>query len=473
MSEGWANSGLDLHLAIDPRRKAASLEDAVRTAIRDGRLVTGARLPASRSLARDLGIARNSVAEAYSRLVAEGWLEARVGAGTTVADRTFAPAAETRPPAERTFRLDLRGGIPDVSAFPRTGWAAAVRSALATAPAPTLGYQDPRGVEVARSALAGYLARARGVWAPPDALVITPGFGGALRLVARALAGRGARRIAVEEYGHALHREILSDAGLLPVPLPVDDQGAVIERLDELGVDSVLLTPAHQFPTGVALSAARRAAVVRWAERTGGIVIEDDYDGEFRFDRRAIGALQALAPQQVVYAGTASKALAPAIGLGWCVLPAALVGPVLEQRRLAGGATDAVTQLALAAFIDAGGYDRTVRASRLRYRARREHIDEVLRERMPAARLTGMAAGLHSLLELPDGVEEADVAERAASLGLRFEGLQSHRADDAAEPPAHRPAMVVGFGAPPDARFEEAVAVAVAAIAAAAGGSAR
>ncbi|WP_460571722.1 MocR-like pyridoxine biosynthesis transcription factor PdxR [Humibacter soli] len=472
MRNDWANSGLDLHLAIDPRRKAASLEDAVRTAIRDGRLATGTRLPASRSLARDLGIARNSVAEAYSRLVAEGWLEARVGSGTSVVDRTFAPAAETRPPAERTFRLDLRGGIPDISGFPRAAWAAAVRTALANAPAPTLGYQDPRGVEVARAALAAYLARARGVWASPDQLVITPGFGGALGLVTRALARRGARRIAVEEYGHALHREILSDAGLLPVSLSVDDQGAVVDRLDELGVDAVLLTPAHQFPTGVALSAARRAAVVRWAERTGGIVIEDDYDGEFRFDRRAIGALQALAPQHVVYAGTASKALAPAIGLGWCVLPSALVEPVLEQRRLAGGATDAITQLALAAFIDAGGYDRTVRASRLRYRARREHVEEVLHERMPTARLIGMAAGLHSLLDLPDGVEEADVAERAASSGLRLEGLQTYWAGGTDEPSTRRPAMVVGFGAPPDARFEEAVGVAVAAIAAAALGAA-
>ncbi len=476
MTDGWANSGLDLHLAIDPRRKTASLEDAVRAAIRDGRLPAGTRLPASRSLARDLGIARNSVAEAYSRLVAEGWLEARVGSGTSVADRSFLPVAEAAPQAERALRLDLRGGIPDVSGFPRTAWAAAVRTALAQAPGAALGYQDLRGAQRAREALAGYLARAMGVWASPDDLVIAPGFGGVLRLVALALVARGARRIAIEEYGHALHREILSDAGLQPVPLPVDGEGAVVDLLDDLDVDGALLTPAHQFPTGVALSAARRTAVVRWCERTGAIVIEDDYDGEFRFDRRAIGALQALAPQQVVYAGTASKALAPAIGLGWGVLPRELMVPVLEQRRLAGAATGAIAELALALFIETGGYDRTVRSSRLRYRARREHVDGVLRQRMPDARLTGMAAGLQSLLELPDGVDEVEVSARAAALGLRIEGLRSYRADAVGAPSAgrrsatfvsHRPAMVVGFGAPPESRFEESVAAMIAAIGAA------
>jgi len=469
MTDAWANSGLDLHLTIDPRRKAASLEDAVRTAIRDGRLATGTRLPASRSLARDLGIARNSVAEAYSRLVAEGWLEARVGSGTSVADRTFVPTVGAQPSAERTFRLDLRGGVPDVSGIPRIAWAAAVRTALAAAPATALGYQDLRGVESARVALAGYLARARGVWVTPDDVVIAPGFGGVLRLVARALVTRGARRIAVEEYGHALHREVLLDAGLQTVPLPVDDEGAAVDLLDDLDTNAVLLTPAHQFPTGVALSAARRTSVVRWAERTGAIVIEDDYDGEFRFDRRAIGALQALAPQHVVYAGTASKALAPAIGLGWGVLPGELAAPVLEQRRLAGAATDAVTELVLAAFIDTGGYDRTVRASRLRYRARRELADEVLRERMPAARLTGMAAGLQSLLELPEGIAEAEVTARAADLGLHWEGLRAYRVESAELSDTHPPAMVLGFGAPPESRFAEAIDVAVTAIARAQG----
>ncbi|MGN6198170.1 MocR-like pyridoxine biosynthesis transcription factor PdxR [Humibacter sp.] len=488
MTDAWANSptevssvaGIDLHLVVDPRRKTDSLEAAMRDMIRDGRLASGTRMPATRSLARDLGIARNSVAEVYGRLVGEGWLEARTGAGTWVAhgagsSARIAAADDAGPPVQHAgagIRLDLRAGIPDTSGFPRSAWASAMRRAVSAAPVSAFGYGDPAGVEPLRRALATYLGRARGVVADPSAVHVTHGAGHAVRLVGRALVAAGARRVAVEEYGHQPHRHILAALGLEVVPLPVDDSGADVERLGDLNADAVLLTPAHQFPIGVALSPARRAAVVQWTERTGGLVIEDDYDGEFRFDRRAIGALQSLSPDRVVYVGTASKALGPGIGLGWCVLPRTLVAAVAEERHLDGAKPGALAQLALAEFLDRGDYDRAVRSARARYRARRQYLERAVAERMPAARVTGMPAGLHCLLELPDGIQESDVMRRADAVGIAFDGLQTYRMP-AREPvraegvAARPPAMVVGFGAPPPHLFEQAVEAALAAIAAA------
>jgi GntR family transcriptional regulator/MocR family aminotransferase len=261
-----------------------------------------------------------------------------------------------------------------------------------------------------------------------------------------------------------VHREILAASGLEVVPLPVDADGAVIEALDEVHADAVLLTPAHQFPTGVALAPARRAAVVAWAERTGGIVIEDDYDGEFRYDRRAVGALQSLAPDRVVFVGTASKALGPGVGLAWCVLPRELVSAVAEQRRLDGSRSGALAQLALAEFIEHGDYDRVVRSARVRYRARRRQVELAVAQRMPAVGISGMAAGLHCLLELPSGIREEDVSARADAAGLAFHGLQSFRAHGAKSPGARGQAMVVGFGAPPPRLFDDAIAKALEAI---------
>lgn len=465
MAADWANSGLDLHLVLDPRRKTASLEEALRAAIADGRLAAGTRLPPSRSLAADLGLARNSVAEVYARLVGEGRLEARVGAGTWVRERPEAPRTAQVDRSTR-FDLDLRGGLPDASGFARSAWAAAVSRALGEAPGSALGYGPPAGVESLRGALAEYLARTRGVLVGADDVVVTHGFGELLGLVARALASRGGRRIAVEAYGHGSHRDVLAAGGLEPVPLPLDAEGLAVDLLDVASVDAVLVTPAHQFPTGVPLSAERRAALAAWAARTGGVVIEDDYDGEFRFDGRAIGAFQALAPECTVYGGTASKALSPALGIGWGVVPAGLRDAVLEQRRLSGAATDAVSQLALAALITAGDYDRSVRRSRLRYRARRERFEALISAALPDARVTGLEAGLHCLLELPPALAEATVERAASALGLRYGGLASYAAD-AATAESRPPTMVVGFGAPPEHRFEQAVAAVIASIEAA------
>ncbi|SIN78750.1 MocR-like pyridoxine biosynthesis transcription factor PdxR [Agromyces cerinus] len=466
MGESWAIRGLDLHLDLDRRRKAASLEETLRAAVRDGRLDGGTRLPASRTLAADLGIARNVVAEVYGRLVAEGWLEARVGAGTWVAERfgdRGATAAGAEPsPAVRQLGLDLRGGIPDSSSFPRREWATAARRATLDLPASAFGYGPPRGSPALRDTLAEYLARTRGVAAERGRIAVTRGFGAALAVVARTLVAEGARRIAVEQYGHEAHRGILRAAGLEVVAVPVDADGAVVDGLDGLAVDAVLLTPAHQFPTGVALSASRRLDVVAWAERTGALVIEDDYDGEFRYDRRAIGALQALAPELVAYLGTASKSLAPAVGLGWAVVPGRLAGAFDEQLVAANGIADLLNQSTLDAFMQAHEYDRTVRRRRAEYRSRREVVEVRVAAELRGCRVSGMRAGLHCLIELPTDVDERRVAAAALRLGVRFDGLGSFRLG--APSVLRAPAMVVGYGAPAPHRFEAALDRAIAAI---------
>lgn len=463
MPDQWAIRGLDLHLEIDTHRRSASLESALRAAIRDGRLAHGARLPASRTLSADLGIARNVVAEVYGRLAAEGWLETRVGAGTWVGDRGGrVGSTRERPGPSGRPGLDLRGGIPDASSFPRREWVAATRRAMIDAPVATFGYGPPRGSPALRATLAEYLARTRGVWATPDRVVVTRGFGEALRLTVQALVVRGARRIAVEEFGHEAHRRIIRAAGLEVVPVRVDAGGAAVHELDALEVDAVVLTAAHQFPTGSALAASRRLDVVAWAERRGAFVIEDDYDGEFRYDRRAIGALQSLAPEHVVYAGTASKSLAPAVGLAWAVVPERLIDDVDDQVITAGTRADLVNQATLDAFIGSHAYDRNVRRLRAEYRARRARLEARVAEELDGCRVTGMRAGLHCLLELPPGIDEHRASVAAERYGVRLDGLDSYRLGESR--PRHGPAMVVGYGAPPSHRFDAALDGAIAAV---------
>ncbi|MEV1005800.1 PLP-dependent aminotransferase family protein [Streptomyces sp. NPDC049881] len=470
MPENWANpAGLDLHLQLhlekSPTRPARALEHALRTAMADGRLTPGTRLPASRTLAADLGVARNTVADVYAQLVAEGWCEARVGAGTWVGERAGHPRPSARRPAPGTPPLDLRCGIPDVSGFPRRAWATAARTAVTRAPDADLGYPPTQGTATLRRVLADYLARTRGVHGDPEHVLVTRGFGDLLAHVCRTLRTRGVRRIAVEEYGHERHRRIITAAGLTPVPLPVDEGGADIAALPGTGAGAVLLTAAHQFPTGVPLEAARRIEAVRWAERTGGLVVEDDYDGEFRYDRRSIGALQALAPGHVLYAGTASKALAPAVGLAWAMVPDGFLPALLDTTASAGGGADALHQLTLAVFMEEHHYDRNVRRLRARYRARRERLAALVADALPGCRVTGLAAGLHCLLELPPGTPEERVEQAARERGLLLEGLRTFAA--APRRAARRPALAIGYGAPRAQRYEAALAATVEAVTAA------
>ncbi len=456
MANSWANSGLDLYLGLACRRLRAGLESALREAVRSGRLAPGTRLPASRQLAADLGLSRNTVADAYGQLIAEGWLAARRGAGTWVAGRTTPPPGNAAAPAataDRGVRYDLRPGLPDLAAFPRPAWLAAARRALTSAPATALGYGDPRGLPQLRAALAGYLARARGVTVNPDRVVVCSGFAQALELLCEALHGRAAQRLAVEGYGQPQHGQLAAAKGLLVTALPVDGGGAVLDALG--GADGVLLTPAHQFPLGVALEPRRRRQVTGWAAQSGALVIEDDYDGEFRYDRQAVGALQALAPESVAYAGTVSKSLAPGLRLGWLVLPARLVDDVVAAKSQARRFSSSLDQLTLAEFITSGAYDRHVRHARLAYRRRRDTLIAALRRDAPQARVTGIAAGLHVLVHLPAGRHEEDLVADAAARGLAIEGLRAY----AAVPDGrHVPALVLGYATPPSHAFSTALA---------------
>jgi GntR family transcriptional regulator / MocR family aminotransferase len=457
MSETWAKdadepgqASVDLHLDLsgpgNSKGVRLSLETALRDAVRTGRLGPGTRLPSSRALAADLGLARNTVAEVYSQLVAEGWLTARTGSGTSVAERRAAepgPGPLARPEVTAP-RYDLRPGVPDLSAFPGGAWLATARKVLATAPRPLLDYPDPRGLPQLRTALAGYLARARGVAAEPDRIVICAGFAHGLAVTCAALRSAGATTLAVEAYGHQAHRNLAQGQGLRLRPLPVDGRGAVIGAAD--GTDAALLTPAHQFPLGVTLHPQRRREAARW----GGVVIEDDYDGEFRYDRQPVGALQALAPEHVIYAGTASKSLAPALRLGWLVVPQRLLDAVLAQLTAGPSGLD---QLFLAEFIDSGGYDRQIRRTRLAYRRRRDRLAAALRRQ--ERYVSGIAAGLHAVLELPGADTERQLINGAAGHGLALQGLESFRAPGVG---ADRAGLVIGYGRPPEHAYTTALA---------------
>ncbi|MEU1665772.1 PLP-dependent aminotransferase family protein [Streptomyces sparsogenes] len=463
--------GADLHLDL-PRSGTTGLRAALigslRDAVRSGRLAPGTRLPSSRSLAADLGIARNTVADAYGELVAEGWLTARQGSGTRVARRVVPPepAPPRTPPAAGPRRgpaYDLRPGSPDVSSFPRAAWLSAARRALTAAPHDAFGYGGPAGRPELRRVLADYLARARGVRADPDRIVVCAGFKQGLAILSRVLRARGERDVAVESYGLDFHWDIMRRAGLRTVPLPVDDRGARTDELPRLtGVRTVMLTPAHQFPAGVSLHPDRRAAVVDWASRGGGLVVEDDYDGEFRYDRNPVGALQGLDPERVLYLGTSSKSLAPALRLAWMVVPAHLVDEVLAVQGTGEWPACALDQLTLAEFLDSGAYDRHVRGARLRYRRRRDQLVAALAERAPEVRVSGIAAGLHAVLQLPPGTERS-VVQGAAWQGLAMDGLARFRHGpeprSAGEPGAEElgDALVVGYGTPPDHAFTGAL----------------
>ena len=447
--------GIDLHLELAGTRVRAAMETALRDAVRSGRLAPGVRLPSSRDLAADLGVARNTVADAYGQLVAEGWFEARTGSGTWVAERPVPPVARSAGAAVQRAagpRYDLRAGIPAVAAFPRRAWLAAGRAALTAADDSVLGYPDPRGLAELRVALAEYLGRARGVLASPENVIICSGFAHGLAVLCRALSERGGRpALAIEAYGHLLHRRIAAASGMRITPLPVDASGACDAACGEAA--AAVLTPAHQYPLGMTLAPARRTAFVRWAAATGGVVIEDDYDGEFRFDRQPVGAMQALAPEHVVYAGTASKSLAPGLRLGWLVVPDSMTEEILAAKEMSGGGNGTLEQLTLAAFISSGGYDRQIRQSRLVYRRRRDRLIAALRRSAPAIRLTGIAAGLHAVAELPAHVSEEAVVEAAARHGVAVDGLRLYTA------PGHErgPALVVGYGHPAEHAFTTAL----------------
>jgi len=413
------NSGPELLVELDRgarRPLRAQLEDALREAVRSGRLPAHARLPATRALAADLGVSRRLVVDAYAQLIAEGYLLTRRGAGTFVADAAGAAEAPAVEPQPRLPAFDFFPGYPDLATFPRRAWLRALRETLRDAPDRALGYPDARGAPELRRALAGHLRRVRGVAADPESIVVCAGAAQGFVLLARAL---GAARMAVEDPGLPAHRAILEAHGASLVALAVDELGARVHELTGPALaspplDAVLVTPAHQSPHGVALAPSRRAALLAWAGATGGLVIEDDYDAEYRYDRAPLGAMQGLAPDRVVYMGTVSKTLAPALRLGWLVLPPRLIDAVVAQKALADHGCPTIDQLALARLIETGAYDRHLRQARRRYRLRRDALVEAVARHLPGAAVTGVAAGLHAVVRLAGSVDGGELARAAA-----------------------------------------------------------
>lgn len=416
------------------------LAEGIRAAIREGRLQPGDALPASRNLGVDLGFSRWVVTEAYQQLIAEGYLVARAGSATRIASSVsrstpWSSRAESAA-AVPAGAVDLRPGLPDLAAFPRTAWSRAYSSAVRTLEPEQWRYPDPLGVGTLRSTVADYLRRVRGVDADPDRVVITAGTADAMRQLSRVLAANCSAGLAVEDPGWPVLAAAAQFEGLAVHPVPVDSDGLVV---DDLPADSgaVLVTPAHQFPTGVTLSPARRSQLLSWAADTGALVIEDDYDAEFRYDRQPIGAVAGLDPDRVVYLGSVSKTLAPALRMGWLVAPAALLEPIGEV--FAGFGRSALEQHALATFIAIGDYDRHLRRMRRQYQMRREALLTALHRALPSFEVAGVAAGLHLLIKLPDAAAETRAVHRLIERGIWTTPLRRYQ---------HRPAeagIVIGF----------------------------
>jgi GntR family transcriptional regulator/MocR family aminotransferase len=441
----------------------ARLSSALRGAIRGGRLPAGSALLPSRALAEDLGCSRWVITEAYAQLAAEGYVEARVGSGTRV--RPLGEAVAGRPPVQvppaRVPRIDLAPGLPDLRAFPLGPWVAALRSVASTLPYAELGYPDAAGHPRLRHLLAEYLARVRGALVDPADVTVCRGVADGTGRVGRALRAVGIGAVAVEDPGWHRLREAATGAGLRVVPTRVDGQGLRVDELDaDPAVRAVIVSPTHQFPTGVVLSAERRGALLEWARRVDGVVLEDDYDAEFRYDRRPVGTMQGTDRSRVVLLGSLSKTLSPALGIGWVVTPPAWTGPL---RAVAGSPAwpSTLDQLTFAAFLQAGSYDRHLRAARKRYRLRRDRLVGALAGRLPGARLLGVAAGLHLLVHLDGGVDCAEVVARAAADGMRVANLDTYRCrDDAIEP-----GLVLGYGNLADGQIDEAMALLAAIVA--------
>lgn len=443
MAENRTNFGLLIQL----RRSGGEplhrqIEASLRAGIRSGRLRLGTALPPTRTLAADLGVSRGVVVEAYQQLTAEGYLTSRSGGYTQVAvDPQTTPRDTSRPAAARAPRVDFGYGRADVAGFPRAAWLRSYRKVLVDAPNERFGYPSGRGVPELRVALADYLNRVRGTTATPENVVICTGYAQGVTLLIQTLARAGAKVLAVEDpSADDDARPAAVDAGLDVIGVPVDDNGLRIDALDQVHADALVLTPSHQWPTGGVLPAASRAAVLAWASRRNAVVVEDDYDAEYRYDRTPIGAMQGLAPDQVVYAGSASKTMAPALRLGWLVVPNHLVDAVAEAKITADRGSSVLDQLAFAEFLSRGEFDRHLRRMRPQYRRRRDALLAALRTRLPDFEPTGVAAGLHLVTWLPPDLDEAAVVAAAAERGLGVGGVAPYHLT-----PDQRGGLIFGY----------------------------
>jgi GntR family transcriptional regulator/MocR family aminotransferase len=472
-----SDSGFPSDLLVDVRNGQGTgirerLEAALRSGIQRGRLVPGPALPPSRVLAAELAIARSVVVEAYRNLAADGYLEARPGAGTWVrrdphlSHKPLGNGAPThaasprfqalrRPsPALGAPTIRFVGGLPDPALFPRTRWLHHYRSALTEVPDPDLTYPDMLGAPNLREALTAYLGRVRGVATTADQILVCSGVTQGLTLLCRALRRRGATRVAVEDPCFAHHRTAIERTGLATVPVPVDAFGLDPDGLPD-DVAAVLAAPAHSYPSGGTLDASRRHALITWAGRTGAIIIEDDYDAEFRYDRQPIGALQGLAPEQVVHIGSASKTLTPALRLGWMAAPEALMDDLEQEKLYDDMGSNLLDQLAFARFVDSGDFSRHLRRVRPTYRARRDATRKALALQLPEMRPQGEAAGLHLHVLLPEGDNELDFATEASDRGVLVVGGAWHWAQPEKAPPS----IVLGYGSLSEAVIHRGIAI--------------
>lgn len=443
----------ELLLEVELRRGGLrrSLTEALRTAIQGGRLPASTVLPSSRRLAVDLGVSRGVVTDAYDQLVSEGYLDVKPRFPPVVAAVAAGPPAAAETSAPR-WRFDFSATTPDVSLFPRRAWTRAMERALRRAPDSALDYGDRRGRIELRVALSVYLARVRGVRVDPGRIVVTQGFTQALDLLCRVLVDRGATTLAMETPSHPELWATVEQSGLKIVGCSVDSDGLRTDELSGTGAAAVVVAPAHQFPTGVVMARARRLALVEWAAAHRSLVIEDDYDAEFRYDRKPIGAVQGLDPGRVAHVGTASKTLAPGVRLGWISLPADLVDEVRIRKILTDSGSPTMDQLALADLLSTGEYERHVVRARHEYRHRRDRLVRALSMKLPRLEMRGAAAGMQLLLQLPDQVDDVAIADAAASRGIGARALSPLHLK-----PSPKRGLLLGYGRLSERRIDEAV----------------
>ncbi len=424
----------------------AQLERGLRDAIRSGRLRGGTEVPPTRRLAEELGVSRGVVVEAYQQLTAEGYLVSRTGGYTRVAEGVDISSPRVGGRSETTgastrAAIDLTYGRPDVSQFPRSAWLRSLRTVLTAMPHDRLSYLDGRGAVELRQALADYLGRVRGTWIHPDGVIVTNGYAQAIGLVLPALTARGIHTLAVEDPSDRDANALARSLGFEVVDIPVDHDGIDVTALDASAARAVIVTPAHQFPTGAVLSAEKRAQLVAWARGVDGYIVEDDYDAEYRYDSMPVGAVQGLAPERVLYAGTASKTLAPGLRLGWLAAPADLVDDLAARKFVVDRGSPVLEQLTFADFLTSGEFDRHLRRMRVIYRRRRDALVAEMAERLPDLNVTGIAAGLHSYVVLPDDLDESAVIDTCRANGLLIEGASIYRVQRAGPG-----ALILGYG---------------------------
>jgi GntR family transcriptional regulator/MocR family aminotransferase len=459
MAVEWSTSAAPVLLELDRQSTTplgAQLESQLRDAIRAGRLAGGERIPSTRAVATQLGVSRGLVQDCYAQLLAEGYLVAQRGSATRVAELPRTTRSDAALPASTQPRLvvGFPSGVPDLGMVPRQDWAWAIREATRVLPNALFDYGDAAGDPELRSVLAAYLRRVRAADARPDDIVVCAGFAQGIALAAAALAAEGVTALAHEDPGsggtiRAAARAASGDA----VPVPVDEEGIDVETLRATGVRAVVLTPAHQWPTGVALSPQRRHQLLEWADEVDGIIIEDEYDAEFRYDREPVGSMQGLAPERVVSIGTVSKSLAPGIRIGWLIVPTRLADQIIAAKGVMDRGNPALDQRALALLMSSGRYDRHLRRMRTEYAHRRDVLERALRKHAPGLRVSGLAAGFHAVVELPQGTDELAFVAAAGERGLGLGAMSRYSSSG----DASNPRLVLGFGNTPADQIEQGI----------------